>query len=100
MTAQKNVVLLSCLLLVYLPNQLISVDPCVFDLHAKGIIDLTGVGHVDGTPAWKNVKPVKDDKHVYSYNPCRPFTLSTCENVAACQTFTTDEKLAYSLGTQ
>ncbi|CAM4890598.1 unnamed protein product [Rotaria socialis] len=100
MTAQKTLVLFSYLLLVYLPNQLISVDPCVFDLHAKGIIDLTGVGRVDGTPAWKNVKPVKDDQHLYSYNPCRPFTQSACINVAACQTYATDEKLAYSLGTQ
>ncbi|CAF3349978.1 unnamed protein product [Rotaria socialis] len=100
MTAQKTLVLFLYLLLVYLPNQLISVDPCVFDLHAKGIIDLTGVGRVDGTPAWKNVKPVKDDQHLYSYNPCRPFTQSACINVAACQTYATDEKLAYSLGTQ
>ncbi|CAF1188243.1 unnamed protein product [Rotaria sordida] len=37
---------------------------------------------------------------LYSYNPCHPFTQSSCKNVAACQTFASDEKTAYSLGTQ
>ncbi|CAF1445542.1 unnamed protein product, partial [Rotaria sordida] len=64
------------------------------------VIDLTSVGHVDGTPAWKNIVPDLSDSHVYSYNPCHPFTQSSCKNVAACQTFASDEKTAYSLGTQ
>ena len=113
-------------------------DSCVYDLNPKGIIDLTSIGRVDGTPAWKNIPPEKLDAHgnlacplvrsvashfsllvVYSYNPCRPFTQSSCKDVASCQSriradtvvsyvtlshfdlaFATDEKLAYSLGTQ
>ena len=63
MNAKNNIISLSFVLLVYLPNQLISVDPCIYDVSDKGIIDLRSVGRKDGTPAWKNMVPSKSDGH-------------------------------------
>ncbi len=70
MNRQINVVSLFLLcVLLGLPNELNAVDACIFDLDPKGVIDLTSVGRVDGTPAWKNVHPEIDDKHgKYEYD--------------------------------
>jgi len=64
MSVPKNVVLLlSFFLLLHQPNKLNAVDPCIYDLNTKGIIDLTSIGHVDGTPVWKNIPPEISDMH-------------------------------------
>ncbi|CAF5140161.1 unnamed protein product, partial [Rotaria sp. Silwood1] len=63
MHARKNVILLSFFLLLCLPDSSDSVDPCIHDVNLKGVIDLTSVGHMDGTPAWKNAVPDMSDKH-------------------------------------
>ncbi|UJR11406.1 hypothetical protein I4U23_015586 [Adineta vaga] len=99
---EKNVVvvLISFIFFFNLLNISNAVDPCIYDLNPKGIIDLTSVGHKDGTPVWKDVFPERKDDHVYSYNPCHSFTQGNCVDVAACQAYATDEKLTYSLGTQ
>lgn len=85
-------------------------DPCRYEHAGKGVIDITTLGHSDGTPAFANqyqanvsnttgysMSIVLDLKSLdliynhpfileYSYNPCKPFTLtSACENVAVCQ---------------
>jgi hypothetical protein len=70
MNAKKNVAfLLSFFLLLYLTKESNSSDPCVYNLNAKGIIDLTSIGNVDGTPVWKNIIPEKSDGHGNSSQP-------------------------------
>lgn len=32
-------------------------DPCRFEYPGKGVIDITTLGHTDGTPAFANRKP-------------------------------------------
>jgi hypothetical protein len=61
MNTQKYVV--SFLFVSCLINKLNGISPCVFDLNPKGIIDLSSVGHVDGSPAWKSIPPETSDKH-------------------------------------
>ncbi|CAF0928293.1 unnamed protein product [Adineta steineri] len=101
MNILKNIFsILLFVLALCLRDQLNARTPCIYDLNPKGIIDLTSVGRMDGTPAWKNVHPEISDKHVYSYNPCHSFTQYACIDVAACQSYETDEKLVYSLGNQ
>ncbi len=69
MNTQKNVAcLLSFFLVLYLPNKLNAVGPCIYDLSPKGIIDLTSVGRTDGTPMWKNIPPEKYDAHGNYFN--------------------------------
>lgn len=63
MTLTLTVVSLSFFLLSYLPNQLNGVSPCIYDINPKGVIDLTGIGRIDGTPKWKDIEPEKDDQH-------------------------------------
>ena len=64
MHTRRNIAwLFSFSLFLSLPYRLQSIDPCVYDLNPKGTIDLTSVGHVDGTPAWKNIAPEKSDNH-------------------------------------
>ena len=64
MNSRKDVAfLLSFFFFLQLSNRLNAVDPCIYDLNAKGIIDLTSIGHVDGTPVWKNILPDKSDNH-------------------------------------
>ena len=84
-------------------------DPCRFEYLGKGVIDITTLGHTDGTPAFPNRKPANASATsyrmpmlfclksrdfiynsllipVYSYNPCRTFSsLQTCQNIAVCQ---------------
>jgi hypothetical protein len=70
MNAKKNVAfLLSFFLLSYLTKESNSFDPCIYNSNAKGIIDLTSIGNVDGTPAWKNIIPEKSDGHGNSSQP-------------------------------
>jgi hypothetical protein len=64
MRTQKNVSsLLMFLLLLHLTKKSNSADPCVYDLNPKGKIDLSTVGHKDGTPLWKSITPEKGDGH-------------------------------------
>lgn len=58
-----NIVFLTSLLLSYLTDQLISANACVYNGHDKGIIDLSTVGNVDGTPMWKDLSPETPDDH-------------------------------------
>ena len=80
-------------------------DPCRFEYPGKGVIDITTLGHTDGSAAFADqfTKPPSNYsikilfeisrflKQLlffleYSYNPCKPFTSSFyCQNVAACQ---------------
>lgn len=94
--------LLFCLVILCFPKESSTVTPCLYDINEKGVIDITSIGRVDGTPKWKNQNPQITDQHgkcliclafcltivfilVYSYNPCKPFSQSSCDNVAACQ---------------
>jgi hypothetical protein len=64
MSTQKNTVfLLTSFLLLCLTRRLNSIDPCIYDLHEKGVIDLSSVGRTDGTPVWKNIEPETNDSH-------------------------------------
>ncbi|CAF3816470.1 unnamed protein product [Adineta steineri] len=101
MSLRENVVwFFTFFLLLHLPHKLTSENPCIYKLNGKGVIDLTSVGRIDGTPGWKRITPEKTDGHVYSYNPCHSFTETACIDVAGCQVYATDEKVAYSLGPQ
>ncbi len=85
-------------------------NPCRYEHAGKGVIDITTIGHSDGTPAFANqfqanvsnatgysMLIVFDLKSLeltynhlfileYSYNPCKPFSqTSACEHVAVCQ---------------
>ena len=104
MLSQNHLVSLPLFFLVILcfPKESFTVTPCLYDINEKGVIDITSIGRVDGTPRWKNQNPQITDQHgkslicltfrsnvvfilVYSYNPCKPFSQSSCDNVAACQ---------------
>lgn len=56
---------------------------CVFD-DGSGMIDLTPLGHSDGTALFKD-QPATLDQYWYSFNPCGAFNDVSCVNVAACQ---------------
>jgi hypothetical protein len=64
MNIQGNVAsLLSFFLVLHLLSKSNAVSPCIYDLDARGVIDLTSVGRNDGTPMWKNVNPAWSDDH-------------------------------------
>ncbi|CAF3188455.1 unnamed protein product [Rotaria socialis] len=77
-------------------------NPCRY-VDSAGIIDLTSLGHTDGTPAFPDISQSASswmqycDRVVsfseYSFNPCKPFTEgTTCKDVAVCQVpFTSGE---------
>jgi hypothetical protein len=100
------------LMVVFLLSFSIAVaqNPCRYEHAEKGVIDITTIGHSDGTPAFADrfranvsnttgysMSIVFDLKSLdliynhlfileYSYNPCKPFTqTSACDNVAVCQ---------------
>lgn len=65
MNIQENVssLVLFILVLLLLNKRYVAIGPCIYDLDARGVIDLTSVGRNDGTPAWKNVVPSVSDDH-------------------------------------
>ncbi|CAF4700051.1 unnamed protein product [Rotaria socialis] len=77
-------------------------NPCRY-ADSAGVIDLTSLGHTDGTPAFADTTTSASawmqycDRVVsfseYSFNPCKPFTEgTTCKDVAVCQVpFTSGE---------
>ncbi|XP_045168086.2 uncharacterized protein LOC123531309 isoform X2 [Mercenaria mercenaria] len=56
---------------------------CVFD-DGSGTIDLSPIGHKDGTAVFVD-RPSSTDAYWYSYNPCGTFYEAACVNVAVCQ---------------
>ncbi|CAM4812776.1 unnamed protein product [Rotaria magnacalcarata] len=59
-------------------------NPCRY-ADSAGIIDLTSLGHTDGTPAFADIT-TSTSAWKYSFNPCKPFTEgTTCKDVAVCQ---------------
>ena len=88
-------------LTVLFPALVAAEDPCRFEYASKGVVDLTSVGHKDGTAAFPDEGPVTSNYRrpcsslfsrafllhlVYSYNPCKPFSEGTeCKDVAVCQ---------------
>jgi len=64
MSNEKHITfLVSFILVLNLIEKLNSVDPCKHDVNKKGIIDLTTVSRVNGTPQWKNLDPETIDGH-------------------------------------
>jgi hypothetical protein len=65
MNIQANVAsLLSSFLVLHLVNKSNALaDPCIYDSDPKGIINITSLGRVDGTPMWKNIHPNTSDDH-------------------------------------
>lgn len=65
MNIRENVAsLLSLLLLLQLLNKSNAAGgPCIYEDSSRGIIDITDVGHTDGTPRWKNQNPSQADGH-------------------------------------
>jgi len=47
-------------------------DPCRFEFPGKGVIDITTLGHIDGTPAFAHRKPVNASPTSY----CRSMLFS------------------------
>ncbi|CAF3589833.1 unnamed protein product [Rotaria socialis] len=66
-------------------------NPCRY-ADSAGVIDLTSLGHTDGTPAFADTT-TSASAWKYSFNPCKPFTEgTTCKDVAVCQVpFTSGE---------
>ncbi|CAF1555366.1 unnamed protein product [Rotaria sordida] len=94
-----DIVLLEILGVILIFNIIIADDPCKYETPNKGLIDLSSIGKMDGTPVWKDIPPDKTENYVYSYNPCYPFSEKLCTNVAGCQ-IGKDGRVSYSIGTQ
>ncbi|XP_046569912.1 cation-dependent mannose-6-phosphate receptor-like [Haliotis rubra] len=56
---------------------------CVFD-DGSGTADMTTTGNNDGTAKYADYTALHDT-YLYSYNPCFPFSQSSCTDAAMCQ---------------
>lgn len=50
-----------------------------------GTIDLSKIGSMTGTPAFKDMQSRYPNNYVWSYNPCYKFSEGFCQNVSGCQ---------------
>jgi hypothetical protein len=51
----------------------------------RGTIDISSIGNMMGTPAFKDMTAIYTNNYVWSYNPCYKFSEDNCQNVAGCQ---------------
>ncbi|CAF3933535.1 unnamed protein product [Rotaria sordida] len=85
-----DIVLLEILGVILIFNIIIADDPCKYETPNKGLIDLSSIGKMDGTPVWKDIPPDKTENYGNE---------KLCTNVAGCQ-IGKDGRVSYSIGTQ
>lgn len=57
---------------------------CSCETDSGHLIDLKPIGKTDGNAAYADVVDPLVTSQAYAWNPCYPFTLNDCNNVAAC----------------
>jgi hypothetical protein len=58
---------------------------CMYYDSRYGKIDLSKIGSMTGTPAFKDMQSRYPNNYVWSYNPCYKFSEGFCQNVSGCQ---------------
>jgi len=75
------------------------INSCSCQTDKFGVIDLAPLASTNGTPRYQNFAQPTRPNVVYSWNPCQPFTVGACQNVAICQKVVLSSYSAYySLG--
>ncbi|CAF1588949.1 unnamed protein product [Rotaria sp. Silwood1] len=58
-----DIVLSEILGVILIFNVIIADDPCKYEIPNKGLIDLSSIGKMDGTPVWKDIPPDKTENY-------------------------------------
>ncbi|KAI8481405.1 hypothetical protein Bbelb_408400 [Branchiostoma belcheri] len=92
--------------LVVFSSELVKSQTCVKKMSCacemddkSGYIDLNSV-QSSTKPRFRDVQPQDFGPWLYSWNPCGPFSMSQCSNVAACQVSNWDATQSFDIGTQ